>query len=238
MRSGLPVELIGWHLCRGGAVLHEPISSRFVGFNTNLAHFAIECNSHARMRTKRRRRMKMESACPIRLPCVWRSTQRLERMERPLCRSGNSKRIDARNDGGRSLECRGRRAQSSRLAGRDRGGHQTKVCWKIDQRALEGSTLSRAPIVTLLVRPLGRRWRAAKILPVPRGRETFPHLPQLCLATRRHPASRDLDSFEHRVVHSHVVSLRADRVLSFRVENHQVCVAADRDRSFARIKSE
>ena len=26
MRSGLPVELIGWHLCRGEAVLGEPIS--------------------------------------------------------------------------------------------------------------------------------------------------------------------------------------------------------------------
>ncbi|HSY92809.1 MAG TPA: nucleoside hydrolase [Candidatus Binatus sp.] len=48
MRSGLPVELIGWHLCRGDAVLREPEIRQVDGFNTELAHFAIECNSHAR----------------------------------------------------------------------------------------------------------------------------------------------------------------------------------------------
>jgi len=48
MRSGLPVELIGWHLCRGDAVLREPEITQVDGFNTALAHFAIECNSHAR----------------------------------------------------------------------------------------------------------------------------------------------------------------------------------------------
>ncbi len=48
MRSGLPVELIGWHLCRGDAVLREPEIEKVEAFNTPLAHFAIECNSHAR----------------------------------------------------------------------------------------------------------------------------------------------------------------------------------------------
>ena len=48
MRSGLPVELIGWHLCRGDAVLREPEITQVDGLNTALAHFAIECNSHAR----------------------------------------------------------------------------------------------------------------------------------------------------------------------------------------------
>lgn len=48
MHSGLPVELIGWQLCRGDAVLHETDISRVEGFNTPLAHFAVECNSHAR----------------------------------------------------------------------------------------------------------------------------------------------------------------------------------------------
>jgi len=48
MRSGLPVELIGWHLCRGGAVLSGDDIAHVEGFNTKLAHFAIECNSHAR----------------------------------------------------------------------------------------------------------------------------------------------------------------------------------------------
>ena len=52
MRSGLPVELIGWHLCRGEAVLGVDDIERVEGFNTPLAHFAVECNSHARIALK------------------------------------------------------------------------------------------------------------------------------------------------------------------------------------------
>ncbi len=48
MRSGLPVELIGWHLCRGEAVLSSSDITYVESFNTRLGHFAIECNSHAR----------------------------------------------------------------------------------------------------------------------------------------------------------------------------------------------
>src|SRR5580700_3570985 len=48
MHSGLPVELIGWQLCRGDAVLHEPDIKQVLSFNTQLAHFAIACNSQAR----------------------------------------------------------------------------------------------------------------------------------------------------------------------------------------------
>jgi len=48
MHSGLPVELIGWHLCRGEAVLNQADIDHVEGLNTKLAHFAIECNSHAR----------------------------------------------------------------------------------------------------------------------------------------------------------------------------------------------
>ena len=48
MRSGLPVELIGWQLSRGDAVLHEFEIAQVQTFNTKLADFAIECNSRAR----------------------------------------------------------------------------------------------------------------------------------------------------------------------------------------------
>jgi len=48
MRSGLPIELIGWQLSRGNAVLREPDIAHVERLNTKLAHFAIECNSHAR----------------------------------------------------------------------------------------------------------------------------------------------------------------------------------------------
>ena len=47
-RSGLPIELIGWQLCRGDAVLSENDITHVCGFGTQLAQFAIECNSHAR----------------------------------------------------------------------------------------------------------------------------------------------------------------------------------------------
>jgi len=48
MRSGLPIELIGWQLCRGEAVLSEKDINHVLSFNNKLAKFAIECNSHAR----------------------------------------------------------------------------------------------------------------------------------------------------------------------------------------------
>jgi len=52
MRSGLPVELVGWHLCRGEAVLDPSDIARVEGFHTPLSQFAIECNSHARVAYK------------------------------------------------------------------------------------------------------------------------------------------------------------------------------------------
>jgi purine nucleosidase len=48
MRSGMPIELVGWQLSRGDAILREDNISRILGFNNPIAKFAIECNSHAR----------------------------------------------------------------------------------------------------------------------------------------------------------------------------------------------
>jgi purine nucleosidase len=46
--SGLPIELVGWQLCRGAAVL-APADIEFIQtLDTPRAHFAIECNSTAR----------------------------------------------------------------------------------------------------------------------------------------------------------------------------------------------
>jgi len=47
MSSGMPIELIGWHLCRGAAALSPADIDRTWKLNTPLARFAIECNSHA-----------------------------------------------------------------------------------------------------------------------------------------------------------------------------------------------
>lgn len=48
MLSGLPIELIGWQLSRGDAVVNDQDMKQILGFNNGLAKFAIECNSHAR----------------------------------------------------------------------------------------------------------------------------------------------------------------------------------------------
>ena len=47
LRSGLPVDLIGWHLCRGEAVLNHAEVHRVLALDTDLARFAIGCNTHA-----------------------------------------------------------------------------------------------------------------------------------------------------------------------------------------------
>jgi purine nucleosidase len=46
-KSGLPVEMVGWHLCRGEAVLNVKEIEKVLGFGTPVAKFAIECNSRA-----------------------------------------------------------------------------------------------------------------------------------------------------------------------------------------------
>jgi purine nucleosidase len=43
----IPVELVGWHLCRGEAALSRTDIQHVLGFRTPLAKFAIECNSVA-----------------------------------------------------------------------------------------------------------------------------------------------------------------------------------------------
>jgi len=47
VRSGLPIELVGWHLCRGQAALNPSDIQHVLSFGTPLAKFAIECNSVA-----------------------------------------------------------------------------------------------------------------------------------------------------------------------------------------------
>ena len=47
LRSGLPVELVGWHLCRGEAVLNPNDIKHVLSLGTPQARFAVECNSRA-----------------------------------------------------------------------------------------------------------------------------------------------------------------------------------------------
>jgi len=44
LRSGMPIELVGWQLCRGDANLREADIARVRAIDTPTAHFAIDCN--------------------------------------------------------------------------------------------------------------------------------------------------------------------------------------------------
>ncbi len=45
MRGGLPIELVGWHLCRGEALLRPADIEHVLAIGTPVAKFSIECNS-------------------------------------------------------------------------------------------------------------------------------------------------------------------------------------------------
>jgi purine nucleosidase len=46
-RSGLPIEMVGWELCRGAATLDEAEMARCRALGTPLARFAVDCNETA-----------------------------------------------------------------------------------------------------------------------------------------------------------------------------------------------
>lgn len=63
LRSGLPIELIGWQLCRGEASLNADDIARIRAIDSPLAHFAIDCNRTA-MEANRRQTGEIGIALP------------------------------------------------------------------------------------------------------------------------------------------------------------------------------
>ena len=47
-RSGLRIEMVGWHVSRGASVFSDAEVAALEALGTPKAHFAIECNSRAR----------------------------------------------------------------------------------------------------------------------------------------------------------------------------------------------
>jgi purine nucleosidase len=47
LQAGFPVELIGWQLCRGEAIIDDGEIAGLLALNTPAAKFAVECNSTA-----------------------------------------------------------------------------------------------------------------------------------------------------------------------------------------------
>lgn len=46
-RSGMKLEMVGWHLCRGAAALNQNDIDKILAFKNPVAEFAIRCNSVA-----------------------------------------------------------------------------------------------------------------------------------------------------------------------------------------------
>ena len=134
MRSGLPVELIGWHLCRGEAVLTAN-DIAYVQFpNSKLGHFAIECNSHARNAYKIQ--TCEDGIClpdPVAMcialdPSVGTSwSEHYVEIETQSELTRGMTVVDRLNVG---EDERNRQAWHAAIS----GGHKAKVCWSIDNQ--------------------------------------------------------------------------------------------------------
>jgi len=45
--SGMPIEMVGWHLCRGAAAINQQEIDQLLAMKSRLADFAVVCNSTA-----------------------------------------------------------------------------------------------------------------------------------------------------------------------------------------------
>jgi purine nucleosidase len=132
MRSGLPVELVGWHLCRGPANLLGPDIEHVLGLGTELARFTIDCNRTA-MEANRRQTGEIGIALPD-------PTAMAIALDPSICTSSSRHYVDIETDSeltrgmtvvdrlGVAGDERNRAAWQPLL---DRG-ENAMVCWAID----------------------------------------------------------------------------------------------------------
>ena len=116
LRSGLPVELVGWHLCRGEANLLAPDIEHVLGLGTELARFTIDCNRTA-MEANRRQTGEVGIALPD-------PTAMAIALDPSICTSASRHYVDIETDSELTrgmtvvdrLGCRRRRAESRGVA--------------------------------------------------------------------------------------------------------------------------
>ena len=73
-RSGLPIEMVGWHVSRGASVLDEAEIADILALGTAKARFAIECNAPRQRGLFRPDRREPACRSPTRPRWRWRST--------------------------------------------------------------------------------------------------------------------------------------------------------------------
>jgi purine nucleosidase len=132
LRSHLPTELAGWHLCRGEAALDADEIESVLGFGTPLARFAIECNSKA---MDAYLRQTGETGISLPDPVAMAIA-----IDPSVCTLSGEHFIDVEvaSDLTRGMTVVDRLGVAADDRNRDvwktvlAGGRKTKVCWKID----------------------------------------------------------------------------------------------------------
>jgi purine nucleosidase len=140
--SGLPVELVGWQTSRGDAVVNQNDITHILGFNNELARFAIECNSHARRAYKLQTGedgiclpdpVAMSIAVDPSIGVEWSSHFVEVETQSELTRGMTViDRLNVANDD------RNRAVWAQAL----QDGHKAKVCWTIDTKRWKESLFS------------------------------------------------------------------------------------------------
>jgi purine nucleosidase len=142
LRSGLPIELVGWHLSRGDAVLHDHDISHIQGLKSELAHFAIECNSHAREAYKiQTGEDGISLPDPIAMCLALDPTVGTEWSEHYVdveIQSELTRGMTVVDRLNVAADDRNRAVWTPAL----HGGHKAKVCWKIDTKRWKDALFS------------------------------------------------------------------------------------------------
>jgi purine nucleosidase len=133
--SGLPIELVGWELCRGPANLDDDDMRRLRGFGTPYADFCLDCNRRA---LEINRRLYDDPGIPLPDPVAMaialeprictRSSEHWVEIEtlRELTRGMTV--VDA-------LDITGEEPTAPVWADLHRRGRRARVCWEIDVAA-------------------------------------------------------------------------------------------------------
>ena len=242
MRSGLPVELIGWQLCRGDAVLGELRSSTWR--HSTLNSLTSPSSATVTRALLYKIQTNEDGIClpdPVAMCLALDPTVGTEWSEHYV-------EVETQSELTRGMTV----VDRLNVAGDERN-RKTGLPRSRDRRprfagqstTSAGRMRSSQPCAKIAAVRFGLR--SAIHLRISGASQEFslPGAPQELVSVDHHSAPRkndvrhprDLDPLKHRVIDAHVVSLRADRVLAFRIENDQVSIAADGDRPFAWIQS-
>jgi len=135
--SGLPIELVGWHLSRGDAVLNPTDIQHMLSFGTLVGKFAIECNSFAQQAYFEQTGERgialpdpVAMAVALDPSIVTSQTEHFLEIEVGGELTRGMTVVDRLNVAGND---RNRQVWSARLA----GGHKAKIIWAIDNARLK-----------------------------------------------------------------------------------------------------